>query len=153
MVNRPAKPAPTKESIKQSFDQFDYNGNGLLSLAEIDKAVIILLPQFADDKPAIMRAYKAADKTKDGFIGKAEFEELVELLWYYEDLYTKFESIDKDSDRRVTFEEFAKGYKTLGLPESTDLKSEFASIDTNGGGMVLFEEFCIYFAKKLKAYA
>jgi hypothetical protein len=35
-----------------------------LSLAEIDKAVIELYPHLAKDKPAIMRAYKAADTSK-----------------------------------------------------------------------------------------
>jgi len=36
----------------------------MVSLAEIDKAVIELYPHLAKDKPAIMRAYKAADASK-----------------------------------------------------------------------------------------
>jgi hypothetical protein len=35
-----------------------------LSLAEIDKAVIEIYPHLAKDKPAIMRAYKAADTSQ-----------------------------------------------------------------------------------------
>jgi hypothetical protein len=46
------------------FDKFDYNGNGILSLAEIDKAVLELYPHFSKNKPVIMRAYKAADISK-----------------------------------------------------------------------------------------
>jgi hypothetical protein len=46
----------------KAFDVFDFNGNGMLSLAEIDRAVIETLPQFAHDKPAIMRTYHAIDK-------------------------------------------------------------------------------------------
>ena len=38
----------------------DYNGNGALSLAEIDAAVVELYPGF-NNKPALMRAYHAAD--------------------------------------------------------------------------------------------
>jgi hypothetical protein len=51
----------------QAFDIFDYNRNGILSLAEIDKAVIETLPQFAKDKPAIMRTYHAIDKNQVRF--------------------------------------------------------------------------------------
>jgi hypothetical protein len=44
----------------QLFNQFD-NGNGRLSLAEIDRAIISFYPQYGTNKRAIMRAYKAAD--------------------------------------------------------------------------------------------
>ncbi|KAJ3086061.1 hypothetical protein HK102_013556 [Quaeritorhiza haematococci] len=139
----------TKEQIKQTFNQFDFNGNKVLSLAEIDKAIIELLPQFAKDKPAIMRAYKSADKSQDGFISEKEFEKLVDLLWYYDDLFKKFQTLDVDKDRRITFTEFKKGYAQLGLKgDDATLKKEFDKIDTNAGGMILFEEFCIAMAKK-----
>jgi len=42
------------------FNQFD-NGNGHLSLAELDRAIIHFYPQLGTNKQAIMRAYKAAD--------------------------------------------------------------------------------------------
>ena len=47
--------------IFQLFNKFD-NGNGRLSLAEIDRAIIEYYPQFGKNKRVIMRAYKAADK-------------------------------------------------------------------------------------------
>ena len=49
------------------FQRWDNNGNGGLSLAEIDKAVVQLYPGY-DHKPALMRAYKAADRNGDGFV-------------------------------------------------------------------------------------
>ena len=52
---------------RAAFDRWDCNGNGGLSLAEIDKAVGELYPEFAH-KPALMRAYKAADVSADGFV-------------------------------------------------------------------------------------
>ncbi|KAJ3034145.1 hypothetical protein HK097_004588, partial [Rhizophlyctis rosea] len=131
----------TKEQIKKSFEQFDYNNNNLLSLAELDKAIIELLPQFASHKPAIMRAYKAADHSQDGFITEDEFEKFVDLLWHYDDLFNKFDQLDKDDDRRISFEEFKKGQKLVGLNLSEEkAREEFDKIDTNKGGMVLFEE-------------
>jgi len=44
------------------FDEFDPNGNGLLSLAEVDKGIIDVLniKAFFDAKPAIIRAFNYA---------------------------------------------------------------------------------------------
>ena len=44
----------------------------MCSLAELDKMVIELWPRF-NNKPALMRAYKAADKNGTGFVSKKEF--------------------------------------------------------------------------------
>ncbi|KAJ3223427.1 hypothetical protein HK099_001151 [Clydaea vesicula] len=139
-----------KASVEKAFKQFDYNNNGLLSLAEIDKAVIEILPQFAKDKPAIMRAYKAADKSKDGFIEKDEFVSLIKLLNHYDSLFKVFQKLDTDKDKRISLKEFIKGYELIGLDtkDAAKLKSEFEKIDTNNGGYILFEEFCIAMAKK-----
>ena len=63
---------PDRAERHALFDRIDNNGNGALSLAEIDKAVVELWPQF-DHKRALMRAYKAADSNGDGFIKRHEF--------------------------------------------------------------------------------
>jgi hypothetical protein len=57
------------------FFSYEQKHVGMLSLAEIDLALIHVAPHIAKDKPAIIRAYKAADKGKDGFISKQEFPE------------------------------------------------------------------------------
>ncbi len=44
----------------QLFKQFD-NGNGILSLAEVDRAVIFWHPEFGTNHQAMLRAFKAAD--------------------------------------------------------------------------------------------
>ena len=67
---------PDKETRSALFQRMDYNGNGGLSLAEIDKAVVELYPEF-DHKRALMRALKAADASGDGFIGRSEFRRLL----------------------------------------------------------------------------
>ncbi|PKY55988.1 EF-hand [Rhizophagus irregularis] len=138
-----------KAQIKKIFDIFDYNGNGILSLAEIDKAVIELYPHLAKDKPAIMRAYKAADTSKDGFIDFKEFGRLIDLLHYYNELFKIFKKLDIDNDRRIDFGEFKKGHKLIGINvvSNKELKAKFNEIDTNLGGYILFDEFCIYAAK------
>ena len=50
--------APDKATRDQLFAKFDYNGNNALSLAEIDKAIVEIWPDF-NHKPALMRAYRA----------------------------------------------------------------------------------------------
>ncbi|RIB22889.1 hypothetical protein C2G38_2074361 [Gigaspora rosea] len=140
----------SKEKIKETFKKFDYNGNGILSLAEIDKAAIELCPQFADEKPVLLRAYKAADASKDGFIQLKEFDRLIDLLYYYDEVYHIFQQLDKNKDKRISFEEFNKGHEFVGLQNRSadEFKKDFDEIDTNKEGYILFEELCIYVVKK-----
>ena len=49
------------------FAAWDANGNGGLSLAEIDKGVVEEYPEY-NHKPSLIRAYRAADKDGNGFI-------------------------------------------------------------------------------------
>ena len=74
---------PDKAARTKLFRAIDVNGNGGLSLAEIDKAVVsgeigkaMNCPDF-NHKPAIMRAYKAADTDGDAFIERREFGKLL----------------------------------------------------------------------------
>ncbi|TPX63483.1 hypothetical protein SpCBS45565_g06573 [Spizellomyces sp. 'palustris'] len=139
----------TKTHIDKVWQTFDYNNNGILSLAEIDRAVIDVFPQYAKDKPAILRAYKAADASKDGFIDRKEFGKLIDFLGYYDDLFKKFSKIDTDGDRRVSFDEFKKGWSDAGFSiNEGDTRKTFDAIDKNKGGYILFEEFCGALAKK-----
>ena len=51
-----------KQKRKELFQRFDPNGNGYLSLAEVDKGVrdVLELDGVFNCKPAIMRAFQAA---------------------------------------------------------------------------------------------
>ncbi|CAF4746627.1 unnamed protein product [Rotaria socialis] len=131
------------------FQRFD-NGNGILSLAEIDRAVIHWYPEFGTNRQAMIRAYKAADWDGSGFIELKEFQRLIDLLYYYNRLSDLFGQLDTNKDKRISFIEFKKGYKLVGqsnIPEN-HIREEFNRIDTNHGGYILFDEFCIYMAKK-----
>ncbi|KAI9203016.1 uncharacterized protein BJ171DRAFT_600460 [Polychytrium aggregatum] len=144
---------PTPEQVEADWKVLDFNGNGILSLAEIDKYFVERYPNsFGQDKPALMRAYKGADKSKDGFIEKDEFHELVRLLFYYDQIYQIFVKLDTNHDHRIDFKEFAAGHSRLGLPDadSAAIRREFDAIDENHGGYILFKEFCHFMAKKAK---
>jgi hypothetical protein len=82
-VPKPQLTMPDKAGRAQLFRDIDVNGNGGLSLAEIDKAVVsgligraLNFPDF-NHKPALMRAYHAADRSGDAFIQRGEFFKLL----------------------------------------------------------------------------
>ena len=152
---------PTKEARDALFNALDANRNGGLSLAEIDKGVVsgaftkVLSPEGStggesfDHKPALMRAYHAADRSKDGFIERSEFAVLLHYMVYFNNMWHKFEAIDSDHDRRLDLAEFTAGCEVLGLEISAEeAEVEFARCDADGGGMILFGEFCAWCAAR-----
>ncbi len=146
--SRPILELPSAEAREALFRRMDGNGNGLLSLAEIDLAVSTLYPDF-DHKPALMRAYKAADESGDGWIGPREFRQLLRYLVYFNQLWDDFEAMDVDHERRITVDSFMAGCKAIGLEISpSEAEAQFTEMDLDGSGVVLFEEFCTFCAKK-----
>eukprot|EP00947_MAST-08B_sp_MAST-8B-sp1_P000300 g300.t1 len=143
-------PAERKQRMAM-FDLFDPNGNGYLSLAEVDKGIrdVLQCEEMFDAKPAIMRAFQAAKdarKTKSklgaDFVERIEFRLLLIYLRRYFELYVMFDVLNGD-DRRIDEAEFVAAVPKLagwGV-EVSDPAAEFKAIDTNGGGQVLFDEF------------
>eukprot|EP00667_Euglena_gracilis_P013357 EG_transcript_13767 len=107
-----------KERRKELFSLIDMNGNGYLSLAEVDKGMrdILKLEEIYDCKPAMMRAFQAAKgvhkggkaKLGDDYVTKSEFRVLLEYLRMYFELFVMFDRLDDDNDRRLTEAEFVK---------------------------------------------
>ena len=142
-----------RQARKQMFSNFDPNGNGYLSLAEVDKGVrdVLACDELFDAKPAIMRAFQAAKgalktKAKLGadYVERAEFRLLLVYLRRFFELYVMFDDVDTGDDRRVDRAEFEAALQKLGswgvVVEDAD--AEFKAIDVNGGGSILFIEFC-----------
>ena len=152
---------PAKAARDALFNALDVNGNGGLSLAEIDKGVVsgiftkALSPEGSegsesfDHKPALMRAYRAADRSQDGFIERSEFALLLQYMVYFNNLWHRFEAIDSDHDRRLDLGEFTAGCEMLGLEISAEeAEAEFMRCDADGGGLILFGEFCAWCAAR-----
>lgn len=131
------------------------NGNGYLSLAEIDKGIrdVLELPELFDSKPVIIRAYEAArGKIKgkkpysDDFVTKAEFRYLLIYLKVYYHLWIEFESLDKTGERRISEDEFVGGQDILakwGL-KCDNPKGVFEGLlkKYNAQVHITFTEFC-----------
>jgi Ca2+-binding EF-hand superfamily protein len=145
------------------FAAFDPNGNGYLSLAEIDKGCrdVLGLYELFEAKKAIMRAYQAAKSVGNtdtpseqgtDYVEKAEFRLLLKYLRDYFMIWRIFQKIDTGSDGRINVEEFKmaipKIEKVFGIAFAQP-EAEFSKIDANSGGQVLFDEFSNWMLTKI----
>eukprot|EP00440_Ansanella_granifera_P009090 gb/GFBE01009848.1/.p1 GENE.gb/GFBE01009848.1/~~gb/GFBE01009848.1/.p1 ORF type:complete len:483 (+),score=139.73 gb/GFBE01009848.1/:1-1449(+) len=137
--------------LKALWHRIDFNGNNIVSLAEIDKLAVEEFPVL-NHKPALMRAYKAAirsDGDTDAWVEKHEFKKLLAYLIYFNKLFWIFENSDADKDRRLTYDEFKFCLNSAGCRMSeSEIRNDFSRVDKNGGGIILFDEFCRYFTMK-----
>ena len=144
------------------FRAFDPNGNGYLSLAEIDKGVMDLFGRgdIFRSKKAIMRAYQAAravspnlTKESQDYVERSEFRVLLVYLKQYFELFLMFDRVDTGDDSRINLSEFTDAFAQVESRWGVhveNVEAEFNSIDKNGGGQVLFDEFCEWaLSKKL----
>ena len=120
----PWRNTPEHKSKREEYwAGFDVNGNGYLSLAEIDKGItdVVQLPVLFAAKPVLMRAYmaaKAISKAKtshsNDYITKGEeFRYLFKFLRQYYEFFIAFNKIDNGQDQRVDKQEFLQAKPLL----------------------------------------
>jgi hypothetical protein len=139
--------------LNEFWSILDINGNGKVSLAEIDKLMVYSYPKL-NNKKALMRAYKQTclmdGGDGDAWVEPHELPQLLVNLFYFNKLYAAFIDIDRDFDRRLDKNEFYLGAKKLGLKlKRKAANKEFEEMDANDGGVVLFDEFCVWYTKKI----
>merc|ERR1712025_794765 len=143
-----------KAKRRELFKQFDPNGNGYLSLAEVDKGMrdVLQSDELFDCKPAVNRSFHFAknksqgeNKYGDDLLEFREFRLFLQTLRQYFEYFQAFERIDTGDDNRVSKEEFTsdkiKACLETWVGPIEDLGAEFEAIDTNSGGQILFTEF------------
>jgi len=139
------------EMRKQQWRSIDNNGNGYVSLAEVDAGMSIFdLPNLFDIKPVLIRAFtaaktkgKAKNKYSDDYVTKGEYRWLLKYLRMYFELWIAFDEIDTGNDGRISFKEFEAAKSTLeewGV-DMKDPKKQWKLCDKNNGGKILFDEF------------
>lgn len=141
-VPTPAPPL-TRSATDAIFESIDHNKNNILSLAEMDGAIVTRFPQY-NYKPLIMRAYRLADKNKSGLISRQEFHHFIVYLAHLKHFADLFQKIDVDQSRSLSLEELvnAKSLLELGDAPNSRLRALFLEIDKNRQGKILFDEFC-----------
>ena len=149
------KTAEAKALRDQLWRGIDANGNGYLSLAEVDRGVRDVLGlggegSLFDAKPAIMRAFQAAKNAVktgtargDDYVERPEFRLLLLYLRRYFELYQAFARVDAGGDNRIDRDEFTRARPLVErwVGPFDDYDAEFDKIDANGGGQILFDEF------------
>eukprot|EP00913_Durusdinium_trenchii_P011254 g10567.t1 len=130
-----ATPNPEREEL---FKLIDVNHNGMLSLAEIDKALPDVMGCVAlfNAKPAIIRAFLAATERPPHRNDEAAFREharayvkpgeqfrrLIQYLHEFFEMYLIFQDmVDADEDRRIDCKEFAN-FIASGKAEKVGIK-------------------------------
>ena len=129
------------------------NGNGYLSLAEVDKGMrdVIRIPVLFDTKPVLLRAFNAANKKTasrrkhdDDYVTKSEYRYLLKFMRVYYEYWVAFALVDTDDDRRIDYHEFMAAKDKLAAwgIDMSDPDARWNEADSNGGGKILFGEFC-----------
>jgi calcium-binding protein 1/2/4/5 len=144
------------------WKQFDQNGSGRLSLAEVDAACrnVLHLDEFTSRLSSILiRAFNqangmGANRGSADYVEFLEFRLLLCYIYDYFELQVMFDEVDTSDDGRVSREEFEKAVPLIekwGL-KLADADATFKEVDTDGHGMILFSEFAAWAsAKKLDA--
>ena len=137
----------------QMFRDFDPNGNGILSLAEVEKGIrdVLKIDEIFDSKRAIARAFHIAKGSKASKRGKAgddyielrEFKYFLLSLRQYFEYWEAFSRVDVSGDNKISLIEFKDAQAKIEVwVGKIDAEEEFKKIDTNNGGSILFDEFC-----------
>jgi Ca2+-binding EF-hand superfamily protein len=151
----------SKEQLQRLWAWMDPSNTGHVSLAGVDKMVVGLKTSAKsfqgffkglDNKPALLRAFLhtvngelVSDDVPD--IGRRECGALMKNLLFFNALWYIFEKMmSRSSDRRIDFDEFRRGIKSLGITSTTaaEAKALYQQLDVNNGGQVLFDEFCTW---------
>ena len=156
----PYKTTPDAKARRDElWKSIDVNGNGYVSLAEVDKGLRDNLQcyQVFDCKPVIIRAFNAAKgsvknaKTHGAdYVDRSEFRLLLAYLRQYFEYYQAFCRVDETDDHRINRAEFVKAAPKIEkwVGPIADPDATFDQIDSNGGGVILFDEFVAWAIKK-----
>ncbi|KAJ2695922.1 hypothetical protein FB645_006337 [Coemansia sp. IMI 203386] len=148
-VNQAGEPkAPFTESqlkeLKDTFNEFDKDGNGSISREELELAMkTILGSEVQINAEELIRAVD-----KDGN-GEIEFEEFLSLMAQYyntsseeDELREAFKVFDKNGDGVISADELRQVMTSLGERLSDEEVSEMIrEADVDGDGNINYEEF------------
>mmetsp|Transcript_22130 Transcript_22130/g.44394 ORF Transcript_22130/g.44394 Transcript_22130/m.44394 type:complete len:700 (-) Transcript_22130:19-2118(-) len=148
----------SEDLLDKHFTAHDGNGNGYLSLAEIEKLLMKVLNYGLEVKrvlsKSVARAHRATKGVRGGagsnddYVEKLEFPVFIEFWRYDLRCLDLFKQVDTSEDMRISVEEFKTllpkiaSENSLSIPG--DLDEEFKKADRDGHGMVLYDEFADY---------
>ena len=131
----------------------DGNGNGHLSLAEVDGGIqkVLRCEALFNSKPVVMRAFQAAknldgkDSSTDGeYLQLKEFRAFLSYLRQYFEYYVMFQRMDTSGDGRMDLDEFKQA---VALIESwgahvESAEAAFREMDEDGSVVLCVVLLC-----------
>ncbi|EKX37446.1 hypothetical protein GUITHDRAFT_116409 [Guillardia theta CCMP2712] len=117
------------------FDQIDTNGDGFLSVKEIQQA--LTSPEVND---TIRVLFETFDENEDGLISRDEaMKKLVQIPAGKEKLIEHFNAIDVNGDGVLTYEEFYEGMKDQMPPD--EIERVYHQLDKDNDECITLDEF------------
>ena len=118
---------------KAMFKSFDLNGDGYVTMEELDKAMPDKLRAKIDSK--IDMGWKFDKATWDASVARHKKHDMKAI----------FAQFDADGDGKLDIYEISRAFRAMGLPKRDGTKMDmdhamFKSFDTNGDGLISMEE-------------
>lgn len=131
------------EELKRVFDRFDANGDGKISVTELDNVLRTLGSGVPPEE--LQRVMDDLDTDHDGFINLSEFAEFCRSDTAdggNSELRDAFDLYDHDKNGLISANELHMVLNRLGLKCSVEeCHVMIQSVDSDGDGSVNFEEF------------
>ncbi|CAL0332462.1 unnamed protein product [Lupinus luteus] len=132
--------------LKRIFQLFDRNGDGRITMKELNDSLEKLSIYIPDNELAKM--IEKIDVNHDGCVDIDEFGELYKSIMddrdEEEDMREAFNVFDQNGDGFISVEELRSVLSSLGLKQGRtveDCKKMIMKVDVDGDGMVDYKEF------------
>lgn len=130
----------TDLELKKVFDQFDSNGDGKISVSELNNVFKSMGTSYTEAE--LNRVLDEIDIDRDGYINLDEFSTICRSSSSAAEIREAFDLYDQDKNGLISSSEIHQVLNRLGMSCSVeDCVRMIGHVDSDGDGNVNFEEF------------